>query len=820
MPGRVVSVALAVVTIASMSAAFTATPSFASSPARAYISVGGSPLSSITTSPMALTPAFSQATHDYLVRCQIGFNNTIFTLTAASGTITVNGTTGPTATVTLSLLENQLVDVDAADPSNPSGPHTHYYVRCLPHDFPLITVNKPGNPTPGWYLTSNIINTGQTALYAMVLDNNAVPVWYAPTPKTAVNVELLPNNTLAWAPLSGPGVGADPNAAFSLYRLDTQTTTLQANPIVPMDFHELLQLSNGNRMLIATPLKTGVTLPPGFSTANGTMVDCIVEEVGPTGNLVWSWDAFNHIAPSETTRTTLITYNGQTVADIYHCNSIDVDPSVSDPSTADVLLSIRNLDAVVRINRANTQIPNGKILWKLGGSPVNQDGAQILTIQGDPETTIYGQHDARFQPAGHVSIYDDHSGQTGAARGLEYNINTTAGTAALVVQFPSPDGLNSTATGSFRRYENGGDNVISWGFKAGVDMNEVDGTGRPLLDMTMDGTAYRFVKVPLSAIDANLLRDTAGCAGANLPGCVTGMLRVVSSPALPTQILVDGQIADTWGLNWLKIAPGNHAVCFLHVEGYTEPACQTATVNSGVTTVVTGTFIQRGSLRVVTSPAVASQITVDGNPTNDWGMFTDIPTGSHTVCFGAVAGYNPPACQTATVTAGSITTITGTFTTNPNAVGQSGLGKLRVVTSPPLNSQISLQAGAGSPYIADTWGLNFVEVPPGSYTVSFTHREGYADPAPQTVTVTAGATTTVTGSFTQRGALRVITSPAAAGTISVDAVSRDDWGMWTDIPTGSHQVCFGPAPPYANTPPCQTVTVTAGVETDVTGTYS
>jgi hypothetical protein len=256
------------------------------------------------------------------------------------------------------------------------------------------------------------------------------------------------------------------------------------------------------------------------------------------------------------------------------------------------------------------------------------------------------------------------------------------------------------------------------------------------------------------------------------------------------------------------------------VEGWTEPPCQTVTVNGGTTTTVTGSFTQRGELHVFTSPAVASQITLDGNPTDDWGMFTDVPTGAHTVCYGKVANFDPPACQNVTVNAGALTTTTGTFTSHPGAVGQSGMGLLRVSSSPAVPSQITIKPGAGSPYTADSWGLNWLELAPGSYTVSFAHVQGWTEPAPQTVTVTNGNTTTVTGSFTQRGLLHVFTSPAVPGTVSVDGIARDDWGMFTDIPTGSHAVCFGAAASYANTPACQTVTVNPGVETDVTGTYS
>lgn len=144
-----------------------------------------------------------------------------------------------------------------------------------------------------------------------------------------------------------------------------------------------------------------------------------------------------------------------------------------------------------------------------------------------------------------------------------------------------------------------------------------------------------------------------------------GYLRVTTSPALPAQISLNGVIADSWGLNWLELPPGDYTVGFSHVEGYSEPADQVVTVTVGATTTVAGTFTARGSLRVTTSPAVAGQISVDGIPRNNWGMWTDLPTGAHQVCFGPLAGYTPPTCQSITVNAGALTNVTGTYTVSP-----------------------------------------------------------------------------------------------------------------------------------------------------------
>jgi hypothetical protein len=193
-------------------------------------------------------------------------------------------------------------------------------------------------------------------------------------------------------------------------------------------------------------------------------------------------------------------------------------------------------------------------------------------------------------------------------------------------------------------------------------------------------------------------------------------------------------------------------------------------------------------------------------------MWTDIATGNHQVCFGPAPDFDPPSCQNVSVNAGQLTTVTGTYTSDPGAAGASGKGLLRVTTSPALASQILIDG-----VVRNSWGLDWLELDPGTYTVSFTHVEGYTEPAPQQVTVTAGQTTTLAGSFTQRGSLRVITSPAVPATITVDGVPRNDWGLWTDMPTGNHQVCFGWAVGYT-APVCQTVNLTTAGAT-IQGTY-
>ena len=315
--------------------------------------------------------------------------------------------------------------------------------------------------------------------------------------------------------------------------------------------------------------------------------------------------------------------------------------------------------------------------------------------------------------------------------------------------------------------------------------------------------------VSLSADDdGGYFRATAKAyyqAGAmTAPGGTTGLLRVTTSPGVPSQVQVNGIPMDDWALNWVKLPPGQYTVSFSDLQGFTTPAPQTVTVTAGQTTTVQGSFIRRGNLRVVTSPPVPSTISVDGVPRNDWGVWTDLPAGSYQVCFGDVAGFNTPSCQTANLTAGQTTVITGTFTVNAAAPGPAaGYGLLRVTTSPAVPGQVLVD---GVPMT--DWGLDWVKLPPGTYTVSFTNIPNFTSPPPQVVTVTAGQTTSAQGSYVQRGFLRVITSPPVPGTIYVNGLAREDWGLWTSVEPGSYQVCFGAAPGFSNTPTCQTQNVT------------
>jgi Arylsulfotransferase (ASST) len=547
----------------------TAPPASAVGSPYALVSVSGAPLGGLAVAPpYGLNPAFSPATTDYDVQCQSGTNAVSLTLTGSGGPLSVGtnqqatAVSGQSVTVPLSVTPNQAIVIYAPATGGATG-LTQYWIRCLPPGFPTFQVNQAGPASPGWtpgyYFTGNITSTNGTS-YAIALDGNGVPVWYqqvAAHSGGAVNVELLPNDTIAWT--GNPtiyGIGIPPTGdPYSAFDLDTQSLSSLPAAVPPTDEHELTPLPNGDRLMISTPIESHdlTGLGPGSdffhnetpaSVANNTISDCIVQEVNQANQAVWTWDAAQHIGLDEintygSTPTSgpawgLIEANGAPAADLYHCNSLAMDEDPSSPWFGDVLVSMRHLNAVLLVDPAT-----GDVVWKLGGTAFTANDpevgqgvpAQHLAITGDDETQFCGQHDARFVPTPDptvedVSVFDDHTNCTGAARGVEYALDLGASTATPDYQYVQPQNLQSLATGSFRRMPDtsndigSGTSVIGWGITTFTPgFTEVDGAGNVLCDIRFsDGDfLYRAIKVDASQVNLSLLRQTAGWTGSAIP---------------------------------------------------------------------------------------------------------------------------------------------------------------------------------------------------------------------------------------------------------------------------------------------------------------
>lgn len=463
-------------------------------------------------SGFVLGPVFSPSVHDYFVRCAAGTNFTTVSAIAPQG-VSVAMLRPKSASlarpVPVTLAENDAVVVEA---TTSQGSTADYWVRCLPQDFPRVSAHRYATTTPGYYVTGNTTAGSGEASYAMVLDANATPVWYRAAP-TGTSIDLVtvvgPDDIAFIATTPGRFV-TDPAAHFVIVDVDTLGETSVMTVGSPTDLHELLPLANGDYMMLSFPPTSGVDMSARGITDTTTIADCNVQEVAPDGTLVWSWLGSDHFdVAAESTELATGSIDGVSVIDPFHCNSIDVFPN------GDVLLSARQLDAVFRISRST-----GKVAWKLGGIPWSKDGARILQMQGDQETSFYHQHDARVLPSGAVTLFDDHTTQydtqmppAGVARGMEIALDFDAGVGSTVFQYRAT--LSASATGSFRLQDDGS-GVIGWGFLGtgpnALAMTEIDGKGNPLLEISfpLGDHTYRVLKVPTTSLDIDAMRASAG----------------------------------------------------------------------------------------------------------------------------------------------------------------------------------------------------------------------------------------------------------------------------------------------------------------------
>ncbi len=489
----------------------------------------------------ALVPAFSAGVHDYYVRCAAGENAVTVTVKASSGangTLAIEtpatpagiqkptGSTAPEQTLGLMLEEGQAIVATAT-----SGHASQdYWVRCLPHDFVQIeweTNASGGTRTPGYYLLGNnwpVAN--ESAAYAMVLDSNGVPVWYYRQAENQTGEGVYDIDTLESGEIS---FLASPSAVpWAIDQLSPAKTT-GIGPAGPeLDDHELRLLSNGDYLLFTIPIETGVDLT-GLSLVTGqalgtnsNIASCKILEVTTSGSVVWSWDVTDHFDPAtDCTYATTGASNwhapdGGPVYDVFHCNSIDVDPA-----NGNLLVSARNLDSVFYVERSS-----GAVLWKMGGPSASRDKAAYVPVA--PADTFRRQHDARLQPGwstecggrGQISMFDDESATSNPARGVVYNVNVGSATgggscppAGGTVAWQYAGSASSQYMGSFRIDEDGS-RVIDWGTggTTALVFTEVDVAGNELLDLAFlpGGSSYRTVKVPLSAFSLSALRSASG----------------------------------------------------------------------------------------------------------------------------------------------------------------------------------------------------------------------------------------------------------------------------------------------------------------------
>ncbi len=206
------------------------------------------------------------------------------------------------------------------------------------------------------------------------------------------------------------------------------------------------------------------------------MIYDVIVEVDATGETLWMWNPLAHYDPTDPETSLERGHPWYGLTDWLHLNSLDLFEN------GDVLLSIRNLNRIVRIS-----YPDGAIVWSWG------DG-----ILGH-------QHAATVLDNGNVLLFDNGSYPTPgkicasapcSSRAVEFDPETQE----IVWSF-EPRGLYSLGFGNAQRLANG-NTLLNFGqYRSGALLLEVTADGRSawFLHSTIR-TRYVFGGVPAATL--------------------------------------------------------------------------------------------------------------------------------------------------------------------------------------------------------------------------------------------------------------------------------------------------------------------------------
>lgn len=382
----------------------------------------------------------------------------------------------------------------AGAPPPPAGGVPSY--RSRPDlRLPRTSVVVPADEVaPGYVLLAPSSGPGQYG--PMILDNLGRPVWIHPVsgpwPEGANGIGKLVATNFQVQDLRGepvltwwqghvilPGYGQGRCEIFDQrYR---HVATVVAGNGRRADLHEFVVTARGTA-LVTFYEKVDADLSPVGGPVRGTLLGCGFQEIDiASGRVLFEWKARDFIGLDESYNPVAGKGTPDRPWDFFHINSVDVDADGS------YLISARHTWAVYKVDRTN-----GAVVWRLNGKQSDYAVGR--------NAHFAWQHDARSNPDGTISIFDDGAGvftTTGKSRGILLRLDEAAMTARLVEQYVQPGPISASSQGSVQMQPNG-NAFVGWGSQPFA--SEFSHDGRLLFDLELakGGVSYRAFRFPWS----------------------------------------------------------------------------------------------------------------------------------------------------------------------------------------------------------------------------------------------------------------------------------------------------------------------------------
>ncbi|MDQ6607872.1 MAG: arylsulfotransferase family protein [Actinomycetota bacterium] len=365
-------------------------------------------------------------------------------------------------------------------PQVPVGSNGLQHFRSRPDLTPAaLTVTQNSAPaSPGDIFVAP--QFGPTQDGPMILDRLGRLVWFHPTPigsrllSTDFRVQsLFGQPVLTWwqgHTVSGSGSGA----GYIYNRYYQQQYVVHAADGLGMDLHEFLLTNSGQAYLIAvSPIRVAGDRRP--------LVDAVVQEIDiKTGLVLFEWHALDRISLQESSQVG--PHIGGHIVDPFHVNSVGLDRD------GNLIVSARNTSAVYKLDRST-----GQIIWRLGGK-------KSSFKMGSGTTTAF-QHDARVQPDGTITIFDDGAGPPKvhpSSRGIRVALDLKHMTASLVKAYNHSPNISAIFEGSTQSLP-GGDVFLGWGQQPYFSENNASGKQDFDAHFNEPTASYRAYRFPWNA---------------------------------------------------------------------------------------------------------------------------------------------------------------------------------------------------------------------------------------------------------------------------------------------------------------------------------
>ena len=209
------------------------------------------------------------------------------------------------------------------------------------------------------------------------------------------------------------------------------------------DHHEFLITDEDTALITIYGKVEGIDLSGVGGPKDGAVREGIAQEVEiESGEVIFEWHSLEHVGVEDSYAD--LPKNPAYAFDYFHINSIDVDHD------SNLLISSRNTSTVYKVDRKS-----GEVMWRLGG--------EKSSFEMGPGARINFQHDARRQPDGTITIFDNGSVETDdRTYGIVLEVDEDNMTTTLVRRYPHPEGRIVGTQGSVQILPN--DNVfIGWG---------------------------------------------------------------------------------------------------------------------------------------------------------------------------------------------------------------------------------------------------------------------------------------------------------------------------------------------------------------------